>query len=151
MKASRLVAMTMSSVLLAGVALIVLVSSTWSRLERSQQQLDRAVSMQHQAERLDDAVHAWLLLGDRSRISDSVLREGAAGQAVLADALLDRLTGAAPDSVAAAVARTDSAQRCTVARQPKLACSESAGCQPARGGETPDRCAATGRNGSHRK
>lgn len=100
MKASRLVSMTMSSVLLAGIALSALVGSAWSRLERSQQQLNAAVSMQHQAERLDDAVHAWLLLGDRNRMSDSTLRTGAEGQAILVYGLIDGLTGAAPDSVA---------------------------------------------------
>lgn len=100
MSPSRLIAIVMCAALLTALALIALTGGAWSRVEQSRHVLDRAVETERDADRLATAVHAWLLLGDRSRISDPVLREGGASHLRIATGMMDRLAEAAPDSVA---------------------------------------------------
>ena len=102
MTPSRLMSLVLSSALLAVVVLVLVVGAAWTRAERSQRQLERAAALERDAERLDDSVQAWLLLRDRSQISDTVLRQGARRNMTVADSIVERLIVAVPDSVAAA-------------------------------------------------
>lgn len=102
MKASRLVAITLSSALLGVVVLAAIGGGAWTRAERSQRQLVRAAAVARDAERLDEAVHAWLLLRDRGQISDPVLRQGAESHVGFAEGMIERLIDAAQVRVTAA-------------------------------------------------